>query len=132
MSFQRGADVKACLGIGEMESLRIKLDLLRKHSAVSGLHTSRGALDSDGKMSRTLSLRVDFTKTDEEYSHIDQFLMKYLDPRFFTGAKIEDNSHITGISDYLGDLRQKPTLFTISLFIHPKYLETFPEDYISW
>lgn len=134
MTFKRGAaDIKACLNIGEIESLRLKLELLRNHPAVSQFHTFQKSIDNiEGGVVKVLNFKVDFTDTEEEYNHIDDFLIKYLDRRFFTGAQIEDNSLVMGISDYLGDLRQKPTTFTILLFIHPKYFNTFPDINLIW
>lgn len=137
ITFKRGADaadVKKILNIGEIEGLRLKLKSLEKHPAVNWIRTTfirNRKLDGyEKKGVRVLQLQIDFRRNKEKYEHIDEFLVPYLDPRFFSGANIDDNSKIEGISSDLGDLRRTPTFFNITLYIHPNYVKDFPEvDY---
>lgn len=126
LTFKRGGDVKTTIGIGEIEGLRIKLEKLKEHPAVTDLYISRGLGIDNEVTEKKLGIQVNFKYTDEHYDHIDDFLIQYLPAHFFSSAHIEDNSMIEGMSVDLGELRRKPTWFYITLTVHTDYTDTFP------
>ena len=128
--FQRGGDINRNIGIGQVESLKYKLQSLKEHPAVEMMYTEKGVHVINNRTAfsgMVFNLRVNLSKTDCET--LENFLLEYLDPRFFIGAEVQDEGYFTGISEYLGNLRRSNRVFFISYRVNPEYENDFPEIY---
>jgi len=125
-SFVRGGDVLKTLNIGLLESLKIGIEKLKEESAVKEIYTTNMNSAYPEKCGRVLIVKLDLSSTP--YRSPDQYLVNFLNPRFFRMAEAErENFYIPGISGDLADLRNTRSYeFSMTLYIKPEYEEDFP------
>jgi len=131
-SFVRGGDVLKTLNIGLLESLKIGIEKLKEERAVKEIYTTN--IISSRAQSSEIVLIIKLNLNDTPYRSPDEYLVNFLNPKFFSGAEAErENYYITGMSADLADLRNDTNYeFSMTLHIKPEYEEDFPRVERKW
>jgi hypothetical protein len=134
--FNRGGDPRHAIGVGQIESLKIKIKDLENQKAVDAMYTEKGTYIRDTKAHQgiILNIMLNLSKTDDP-RRPDKFLIKYLDPMFFEGMDVEEQgSSLKSISENLEDvIRTKTNIFGCHLYVKKEYEDIFPSvKYHVW